>query len=127
MKRSLLKSWIIFIRHFLSLFKLFSLPAPITGNINGQLNSDFTNSTLALNIQKGHTIPSVLKRHYKITQPLIAFNSSMKVTLKPKLIHYSGTFKSDLEDIRFDGSPTHDQMLTHLLRQINHNRDKGEI
>jgi hypothetical protein len=111
----------------LSLFKLFSLPAPVMGNINAQLNSDFTNSTIAIHIQKGHTIPSILKRHYKITQPPIAFNSSIKVTLKPKLIHYSGTFKSDLEDIRFDGSPTHDQMLTNLLRQINHNTDKGKI
>ncbi|MFA6144830.1 MAG: hypothetical protein WC691_08505 [Sulfuricurvum sp.] len=111
----------------LSLFKLISLPAPITGNIDGQLNSDFTNTTIALNIKKGHTLPSVLKRHYKITQPLIAFNSSIKVTLKPKSIHYSGTFKSDLEDIRFDGSPTHDQMLDNLLRQISHTKDKGEI
>ncbi|MCX6074463.1 MAG: hypothetical protein NTY39_09105 [Campylobacterales bacterium] len=110
-----------------SLFKLFSLPAPITGNIDGEINSDFINSTIALEIQKGHTVPSVLKRQYKITQPLIAFNSSIKVTLKPKLIRYSGTFKSDLKDLRFDGSPPHDQMLTNLLRQINHNRDKGEI
>ena len=111
----------------LSLFKLISLPAPITGNIDGQLNSDFTNTTIALNIKKGHTLPSVLKRHYKITQPLIAFNSSIKVVLAPKVIHYSGTFKSDLEDIRFDSSPSHDQMLNNLLRQINNNKDKGEI
>jgi len=108
------------------LFQLLSLPSPIKGNIDGQLTTDFTNSTIALTIRQGHTVPLVLKRHYHITQPLIAFNASMKVRLRPKLIRYTGTFKSDLEDLRFDGSPPHNQIVTHFVRQINHNRGLEE-
>ncbi|MDP3466631.1 MAG: hypothetical protein Q8R86_12750 [Sulfuricurvum sp.] len=111
----------------LSLFKLLSLPSPITGEINGRVNSDFTEGTIALEIQKAMTIPSVLKEHYGITQPLIAFDSSVKVVIKQKLIHTSGTFTSNLEDIPFEATPTHDQMLRELLRQINQNAGKGKI
>lgn len=111
----------------LSLFNLLSLPSPITGEIDGQVNTDFTDATIALKIQKATTIPSVLKEYYGITQPLISFDSSVKVVIKPKLIRYSGTFKSNLEDIRFEATPAHDQMLTELLRQINQNAGKGEI
>lgn len=111
----------------LSLFKLLSLPSPITGEINGRVNSNFTEGTIALEIQKATTVPSVLKEHYGITQPLIAFDSSIKMVIKPKLIHYSGTFTSTLEDIPFEATPAHDQMLRELLRQINQNRLKGEI
>jgi hypothetical protein len=110
-----------------SLFKLLSLPSPITGEINGRVNSNFTEGTIALEIQKASTVPSVLKEHYGITQPLIAFNSSVKMVIKPKLTHYSGTFTSNLEDIPFEATPAHDQMLRELLRQINQNRPKGEI
>ncbi|MGZ8548783.1 MAG: hypothetical protein ACXW33_09260 [Sulfuricurvum sp.] len=111
----------------LSLFKLLSLPSPITGEMNGRVNTDFTEGTIALEIQKATTVPSVLKEHYGITQPLIAFNSSIKIVIKPKLIHTSGTFKSNLEDIPFEATPAHDQMLRELLRQIHQNAGKGEI
>ncbi len=111
----------------LSLFKLLSLPSPITGDIDASANTDFTDATIVLKIPKATTIPSVLKEHYGITQPLIAFNSSVKVVIKPKLIRYSGTFISNVEEIRFEATPAHDQMLRELLRQINQNAAKGEI
>ena len=102
-----------------SLFKLLSRPAPITGSINAQINTDFTDSIIALEIKKAHTVPKVLQRYYKITQPFIAFNSSIKVTVKPKSLHYSGSFKSDLEDLRFDNSPTHDRMVKEFFGKLH--------
>jgi hypothetical protein len=110
-----------------SLFTLLSLPSPITGKLNAQADTDFSKSTLSLEVKKAQTQPAILKRDYGITQPSITFDSSFKMSISPKERHYTGTFTSDLEDIRFDGSPTHDQMLQELLRQINQNRPKGKI
>ena len=110
-----------------SLFTLLSLPAPITGTLDGSVNSNFSNATVILDIQKAHTNPTILKREYGITQPDMIFDSTVKMTITPKERHYSGSFKSNLENLRIDNSPDHDQMLQELLRQINQNRPKGEI
>lgn len=108
-------------------FTLLSLPVPITGTLNGSVNSDFSNATLSLNIQKARTQSDILKRDYGITQPDMTFDSNVKVILSPKEHHYSGTFTSNLQSLLIQGSPNHDQMLQELLRQINQNRPKGEI
>ncbi|HEX5710643.1 MAG TPA: hypothetical protein VFX68_04790 [Sulfuricurvum sp.] len=110
-----------------SLFTLLSLPAPISGTLDGSIDSNFSKATVTLAIQKAHTHPSILKREYGITQPDMTFDSTVKMTITPKERHYSGSFKSNLENIRLDNSPDHDQMLQELLRQINQNRPKGEI
>ncbi|MFZ3052056.1 MAG: hypothetical protein WA099_01505 [Sulfuricurvum sp.] len=110
-----------------SLFTLLSLPSPLTGTLNASVNSDFSNTTLSLAIQKARTKPSILKHDYGITQPDITFDSSLKMIISPKERHYSGTFTSDLKNIPFEVSPFHDQMLQELLRQINQNRPKGEF
>jgi len=110
-----------------TLFTLLSLPAPITGKLDGHADTDFSKATLTLELQKAQTRPAILKSDYGMTQPAIMFDSSLKMTITPKERHYTGTFKSDLEDIRFDTSPTHDQMLQELLRQIKQNRSKGKI
>lgn len=110
-----------------SLFTLLSLPSPLTGTLNTSVNSDFSNTTLSLAIQKARTKPSILKLDYGITQPDITFDSSLKMIISPKERHYSETFTSDLKNIPFEASPFHDQMLQELLRQINQNRPKGEF
>lgn len=110
-----------------SLFTLLALPSPVTGTLNASVNSDFSNATASLAIQKARTNPSILKRDYGITQPDMTFDSKLKVILSPKERHYSGTFTSDLQSLKIDGSAQHDQMLQELLRQINQNRPKGEF
>lgn len=110
-----------------SLFTLLSLPAPITGKLDGRADTDFSKTTLYFELQKAKTLPDSLKHNYGITQPPITFDSSLKMTITPKERHYTGSFKSNLEDIRFEASPAHDQMLQELLRQINQNRLKGKI
>ncbi|MCX6062000.1 MAG: hypothetical protein NT103_07120 [Campylobacterales bacterium] len=110
-----------------SLFTLLSLPAPISGTLNGSINSNFSNATVSLEIQKARTQSAILKQDYGITQPDITFDSKVKVILSPKERHYSGTFTSDLQSLKIDGSAQHDQMLQELLRQINQNRPKGEF
>jgi len=110
-----------------SLFTLLSLPAPMTGRLDGSADSDFSKVTVALDIQNARTQSAILKHDYGITQPDIAFDSSVKMTISPKERHYTGTFKSNLESIPFEASPSHDQMLQELLRQINQNRPKGNF
>lgn len=110
-----------------TLFTLLSLPVPITGTLNGSVNSDFSNATLSLDIQKARTQSTILKRNYGLTQPDMTFDSNVKLILSPKERHYSGTFTSNLQSLVIQGSPNHDQMLQELLRQINQNRPKGEI
>ena len=102
-----------------SLFTLLSLPAPITGSLNGSINSDFSKATLSLNIQKARTQSAILKRDYGLTQPDMTFDSSVKLILSPKERHYSGTFTSDLKNIPFEASPSHDKMLQELLDKFH--------
>jgi len=110
-----------------SLFTLLSLPAPITGTLDGSADSDFSKAIVSLDIQNARTQSAILKRDYGITQPDMTFDSSVKLILSPNERHYTGTFKSNLESIPFEASPSHDQMLQELLRQINQNRPKGEF
>jgi len=110
-----------------SLFTLLSLPAPITGSLNGLVDSNFSNAALSLEVQKARTQSTILKRDYGLTQPDMTFDSNVKIILSPKERHYSGTFTSNLQSLPIQGSPNHDQMLQELLRQINQNRPKGEF
>ena len=110
-----------------SLFTLLSLPAPITGMLNASVNSDFSTALLSLEIQKARTQSAILKRDYGLTQPDMTFDSNVKLILSPKERHYLGTFTSDLKNIPFEASPSHDQMLQELLRQLQQNRPKGKI
>ncbi len=110
-----------------SLFTLLSLPAPITGKLDASANTDFSNAMLSFTVQKARTQPAIFKRYYGLTQPDIAFESSVKMTLSPNERHYSGTFSSNLENIPFTASSSHDQMLQELLRQLQQNRPKGKI
>lgn len=110
-----------------SLFTLLSLASPLTGTLSASVNSDFSNTTLSLAIQKARTKPSILKRDYGITQPDMTFDSKVKVILSPKERHYSGIFTSNLQSLPIQESPNHNQMLQELLRQINQNRPKGEF
>lgn len=110
-----------------SLFSLLSLPQPFTGQLEGSVLSDFKNSTVKITATKAQSNPEVLKQHYHITQPLIHFNSNVTIHLTPNSTHTSGRFVSDLEDLHFDGSPTHEQMLQELLNQIKSNRPKGNL
>ncbi|MDD2830306.1 MAG: hypothetical protein PHW18_12095 [Sulfuricurvum sp.] len=105
-----------------ALFSLLSLPHPIEGSLNGTLNSDFTNTTFKIALNNAQTNPDVLKKHYHITQPFIHFNTDITLRITPNATHTSGRFTSDLEDLRFDNSPTHNQMLQELLNQLNDNR-----
>jgi hypothetical protein len=107
-----------------SLFALLCLPPPLEATLSGTLDSNFTDTSLTLDIAKAQTNPAVLKQHYHITQPLIHFNSTVKMKITPNSTYTSGTFKSDLEDLRFEGSPTHDAMLRELLNQIKDNKRK---
>ncbi len=108
-------------------FKLLSLPSPITGNLDAHVDTNFSDAILMLEVQKGHTQSSVLKREYGITQPDMVFDSTVKMTISPKERHYSGSFKSNLENLRINNSPNHDQMLQELLRQLQQNRPKGKF
>lgn len=110
-----------------ALFYLLSLPHPIEGKLNGSLNSNGSDTMINVALNKGQTNPPVLKKHYHISQPLIHFNTTMKMTISPSSTHTTGTFKSDLEELRFDGSPTHEQMLQELLRQIKQRGTKANF
>lgn len=105
-----------------SLFTLLSLPVPITGTLNGSVNSDFSNATVSLEIQKARTQSTILKRDYGITQPDMTFDSKVKVILSPKERHYSGIFTSDMQSLKIDGSAQHDQMLQELLDKFHTNK-----
>lgn len=110
-----------------ALFTLLSLPSPITGNLDAHADTDFSNATVTLNLQKAHTQPAILKREYGITQPNMVFDSFLKMAITPKERHYSGVFTSDLESLTIVNSPNHDQMLQELLRQLQQNRPKGKF
>lgn len=110
-----------------ALFTLLSLPSPLKGTLSGVADTNFTDASIKLNVAKAQTNPDVLKKHYHITQPLIHFNSTMSMKITPNSTITSGTFKSDLEDLRFDGSPTHEQMLQEFLKQIKSTRTKANL
>jgi hypothetical protein len=104
------------------LFSLLSLAPPIGGKINGSITSDFTNATFDMNIKKGQTNPSVFKKHYGLTQPLIHFNADLSTQITPNTTKTNGVVTSDLGSLVIEGSPMHDVMIRELLRQILSNR-----
>lgn len=104
-----------------SLFGLFTLPSPIEGKLSGHIDSNFTNSAINLTVHDAKTNPAILKQHYHITQPIIRFNSSIKINISPDAIHTRGAFKSNLGALTIESSPTHSAMTKELLRQIKHN------
>ncbi len=99
-------------------FTLFALPSPITGKISVYADLNTTEGKVNVSIQEGATLPSVLKRHYQITQPLIRFDAQINANLSPKGVRYRAQFKSDLSRMAIDGTTTHDQMLRELLKTL---------
>jgi hypothetical protein len=99
-------------------FELFALPSPITGKLSGYVDLNTTEGKLRISITEGSTVPSVLKQHYQITQPIIGFNADIHADISPKGVHYHATFKSDLSRMEIDNTTTHDQMLRKLLKTI---------
>lgn len=99
-------------------FTLFALPSPITGKISVYADLNTTEGKVNVSIQEGATLPSVLKRHYQITQPLIRFDAQITAALSPKGVRYRAQFKSDLSRMEIDRSTTHDQMLRELLKTL---------
>jgi len=99
-------------------FSLFSLPAPIHGRVDGSGEFNTTNGELELILMQAVTIPSVLRKEYQITQPLIHFNADITATANLKGVHYRAAFKSDLNRLEIDNTTTHDQMLRELLKSL---------
>jgi len=99
-------------------FELFALPSPITGKLSGYADLNTTAGKLQISITEGSTIPSVLKQHYHITQPLIRFNADIHADLSQKGVHYRASLKSDLARLEIDNTTTHDQMLRELLKTL---------
>jgi hypothetical protein len=75
-----------------------------------------------MNIKKGQTNPSVFKKHYGLTQPLIHFNADLSTQITPNTTKTNGVVTSDLGSLVIEGSPMHDVMIRELLRQILSNR-----
>ena len=99
-------------------FKLFALSAPFSGTLSAYTELNTTSGRLYTYIHNGTTIPSVLKEHYQITQPLIHFNAEVNADLSEKGVHYRASFKSDLNRMEIDNTTTHDQMLSELLKTL---------
>lgn len=110
-----------------SLFSMLSLPHPVEGTLGGSLSSDFNTTTLKVSVNKGKTNPSILKKYYHITQPFIHFNSNLSMKITPTSTYTTGQFKSDLDNLQFEDSPTHDAMLRELLRQMKQKSPKGNL
>ena len=108
-----------------TLFSLLSLAPPISGKIDGAIESDFTDTLLKLSLQNGQTNPLVLKKHYGITQPPLHFEADFSTKITPNSTKTSGTFTSDLTPLTIEGSPTHDVMMRELLRQMKDNAIRG--
>ncbi len=99
-------------------FALFSLPAPIKGKVDGSGEFNATNGELELILMQAVTVPTILRKEYQITQPLIHFNANITATANPKGVHYRAAFKSDLNRLEIDNTTTHDQMLRELLKSL---------
>ncbi|OYZ34716.1 MAG: hypothetical protein B7X89_04565 [Sulfuricurvum sp. 17-40-25] len=101
-----------------TLFRLFSLDSPIEGNIDFNAESTMAKTTAKLSASNGMTHPDILKRDYHLTQPQTRFNATVSAQALPKVIHYQGSFKSDLARIQIDNTTTHQNMLHDLLKAI---------
>ena len=101
-----------------TLFHIFSLPAPIEGTIHLNAESTITKTTANLSVINGLTHPDILKRDYHLTQPPTRFTATISAQALPKVIHYQGSFKSDLARIHIDDTTTHENMLRDLLKAI---------
>lgn len=102
----------------MQVFELFALPAPFSGTLSAYAELNTTSGKLHTHIRNGTTIPSVLKEHYHLTQPLIHFTAEVNADLSEKGVHYRGAFQSDLARLEIDNTTTHDQMLRELLRTL---------
>lgn len=101
-------------------FALFTLPAPITGKADASGEFTTTGGKMTLRITDGSTVPDVLFREYRITQPPLNFNAAITANMGEKGVHYQGSFKSDLNRLEIDKTTTHDQMLRELLNTLLH-------
>jgi hypothetical protein len=109
-----------------TLFSLLSLMPPISGKIDGTLESDFTNTSLNVAIKKGETNPAVFKKEYGLTQPLMHFWADFSTKITPNSTKTRGAVTSDLTSFIIEGSPTHDVMMKELLRQMKSNGKKRD-
>jgi hypothetical protein len=99
---------------------------PISGKIDGTLESDFTNTSLNVAIKKGETNPAVFKKEYGLTQPLMHFWADFSTKITPNSTKTRGAVTSDLTSFIIEGSPTHDVMMKELLRQMKSNGKKRD-
>jgi hypothetical protein len=101
-----------------TLFHLFSQPSPIEGKVHLNAESTITKTAVKLSVTNGLTHPDILKRDYHLTQPKTRFTANISAQALPKVIHYQGSFKSDLAQIHIDDTTTHESMLRDLLKAI---------
>jgi hypothetical protein len=99
-------------------FGLFATPSPIQGEISAYAELNASSGHINIAILNGVTIPTALKQHYQITQPLIHFDANVNADLSKKGVHYRAEFKSDLSLMEIDNTTTHDQMLRELLKSF---------
>jgi hypothetical protein len=99
-------------------FELFALPSPINGKLSAFADLNTTEGKLQISITEGSTIPTVLKKHYQITQPFVDFSAEVNAHLSSKGVDYRAMFTSDLAQLEIDNTTTHDQMLRDLLKAI---------
>jgi hypothetical protein len=99
----------------LNTFALFSLPSPIIGKLSGYAEFNATRGAMHVHITEGQTRPSILKKHYQFTQPLIRFNAEVSADLSNKGVRYRAAFRSNLTRMQFDATTMQGQMLRELL------------
>lgn len=99
-------------------FELFATPPPMQGDISAYAELNASSGHINIAILNGVTIPTALKQHYQITQPLIHFDADVNADITKKGVHYQASFTSDLSRLEIDATTTHDQMLQELLKTL---------
>ncbi|OHD98999.1 MAG: hypothetical protein A2552_03230 [Sulfuricurvum sp. RIFOXYD2_FULL_44_160] len=99
-------------------FGLFATPSPIQGEISAYAELNASSGHINIAILNGVTIPTALKQHYQITQPLIHFDADVNADITQQGVHYQASFTSDLSRMEIDTTTTHDQMLRELLKTL---------
>jgi hypothetical protein len=99
-------------------FGLFATPSPIQGEISAYAELNTSSGHINISILSGVTIPTALKQHYQITQPLIHFDADVSADITKKGVHYQASFTSDLSRMEIDATTAHDKMLRELLKTI---------
>lgn len=101
------------------LFRLFALTPPLTGRCDASGEINGSKALLNLRLVDARTVPSVLKKEYRITQPPIRFTATISADIsRDEGARYRGSFDSDLGRLEFDRNTTHEQMLRDLLHSL---------